>query len=27
LSEIMANLQNALKEKVILAEDGISFDF
>ena len=27
LSEIMANLPNALKEKVILAVDGISFDF
>jgi ribonuclease Z len=27
LSEIMANLPNALKEKVILAEDSISFDF
>ncbi|MCW8824519.1 MAG: MBL fold metallo-hydrolase [Ignavibacteriaceae bacterium] len=27
LSEIMANLPNALKEKVILAVDNISFDF
>jgi ribonuclease Z len=27
LSEIMANLPNALKEKVILAVDSISFDF
>ena len=27
LSEIMANLPNALKEKIILAVDSISFDF